>query len=120
MLPNPLDILKAFPSLVLGTNGQGFVWEKSLFYAVWLSLRREFIAFAVVLAVSLPIGIFMSCSSKVRAFYYPLLVVGTFIPIAALIPLTQAVFGIEELQKVVFLALGMFFVSLGLVIKEMD
>jgi len=62
----------------------------------------------------------MSCSNKARAFFMPLLIVGSFIPIAALIPLTQAIFGIGELQKIIFLTLGMFFVLLGLVMKEMD
>lgn len=121
VLPNPLEILSAFPGLVTGTSGiTGFVWEKSLFYATWMSLRREFVAFLVVLLLSLPMGIFMSTNSRFRAFINPLLVVGTFIPIAALIPLTQAIFGIGEFQKIIFLALGMFFVSLGLIIKEMD
>jgi taurine transport system permease protein len=120
VLPNPLDILAAFPGLVLGSGGTEFVWQKSLFYAIWLSLQRELIAFVAVILVALPIGIFMSASNSFRAFGTPLLVVGTFIPIAALIPLTQAIFGIGELQKVIFLALGMFFVLLGLVIKEMD
>lgn len=121
VLPNPIDIVKTFPSLVKGTSGtEGFVWHKSLFYAIWMSLRREMISFILVIVLALPIGIFMSASNKTRSFFYPLLIVGSFIPIAALIPLTQAVFGIGELQKVVFLTLGMFFVLLGLVMKEMD
>ncbi len=119
VLPNPVDIVKTFPQLVMGTP-EGFVWKKSLAYAIWLSLSRELIAFFVVCALAIPLGIFMSTSIRVKAFFMPLLIVGTFIPIAALIPLTQAIFGIEELQKVVFLALGMFFVLLALVIKEMD
>ncbi|OHD11371.1 MAG: hypothetical protein A2Y34_11755 [Spirochaetes bacterium GWC1_27_15] len=121
VLPNPIDIVKTFPSLLKGTSGsEGFVWKKSLFYAVWVSLSRELIAFIVVIILALPIGIFMSTNNKTRSFFTPLLVIGSFIPIAALIPLTQAVFGIGELQKIIFLTLGMFFVLLGLVIKEMD
>ncbi len=121
VLPNPLEVLLAFPSLIKGTAGsEGFIWQKSLVYAIWVSLRRELLSFCIVTLISLPLGIFMSCSNKVRSFFYPLLVVGTFIPIAALIPLTQAIFGIEETQKIIFLSMGMFFVMLGLVIKEMD
>ena len=121
VLPNPIDIIKTFPELVRGTGGNEiFIWKKSLFYAVWKSLSRELISFFLVILFSLPIGIFMSCSNKARSFFWPLLIVGSFIPIAALIPLTQAVFGIGELQKVIFLTLGMFFVLLGLVMKEMD
>lgn len=121
VLPNPVDIVKAFPALIKGTTDAGvFEWKKSLLYATWLSFKREFISFLIVLGLSLPLGIFMSCQKTVKSFFYPMLVVGTFIPIAALIPLTQAIFGIEEKQKIIFLTLGMFFVALGLVIKEME
>lgn len=121
VLPNPIDIVKTFPEFAKGTGKDGgFVWKKSLFYAVWISLSRELISFFLVILFSLPIGIFMSCSARIRSFFIPLLIVGSFIPIAALIPLTQAIFGIGELQKIVFLTLGMFFVLLGLVMKEMD
>ncbi|HOV13332.1 MAG TPA: ABC transporter permease subunit [Spirochaetota bacterium] len=121
VLPNPVDIVKTFPSLIKGTSGSdAFVWKKSLFYAVWMSLSRELISFLLVIFLAMPIGIFMSCSNKARSFFWPLLIVGSFIPIAALIPLTQAIFGIGELQKIIFLTLGMFFVLLGLVMKEMD
>ncbi len=121
VLPNPVDIIKAFPALIRGTPEVGqFEMKKSLIYATWLSFKREFLSFLIVLLISIPLGIFMSCHKTVRSFFYPMLVVGTFIPIAALIPLTQAIFGIEEQQKIIFLTMGMFFVALGLVIKEMD
>jgi len=122
VLPNPLDIIKSFPSLAKGTNdkNEGFKWEQSLFYAIWISLRRELIAFFFVLFFAIPLGVFMSTNNYVRNFIYPLLVIGSFIPIAALLPLTFAFFGIEERQKIIFLCLGMFFVLLGLVIKEID
>jgi|GEM_PF-1241367 len=120
VLPHPFDIIKALPGLLKGTKGKGFVWQKSLFFAVWISLRRELISFGIVVIFALLIGIFMSCNAVIRAFYMPFLVIGTFIPIAALIPLTQAFLGIEETQKIVFLSLGMFFVLLALVMKEMD
>jgi len=119
VLPNPVEIVSAFPALVAGSP-DGFVWNKSLFFAIWASLSRELVSFLVVLALAVPLGIFMSVNHRTRAFFYPMLVIGTFIPIAALIPLTQAIFGIGELQKIIFLSLGMFFVLLGLVIKEMD
>jgi NitT/TauT family transport system permease protein len=122
VLPSPIDILASFPHLAMGTSesDKGFEWEKSLFFAIWISLRRELIAFLLVLLIALPLGVMMSSSNKVRSFAYPALVIGSFIPIAALIPLTLAFFGIGEEQKVIFLGLGMFFVLLGLVMKEID
>ncbi|HOJ64188.1 MAG TPA: ABC transporter permease subunit [Spirochaetota bacterium] len=121
VLPNPVEIIKTFPSLIKGTQTPGnFEWKKSLFYAIWLSLSRELIAFVIVIIIAMPLGIFMSVNNKIRSLFMPSIIIGTFIPIAALIPLTQAIFGIGELQKVIFLALGMFFVLVGLVMKEMD
>ncbi|MBP7552260.1 MAG: ABC transporter permease subunit [Spirochaetes bacterium] len=123
VLPNPIDIIKTFPSLIKGTGdtkAEGFIWKKSLFYAVWMSLKREIVSFLLVVALALPIGVLMSVSSRAKAFINPTIVIGTFIPIAALIPLTQAIFGIGEFQKIAFLTLGMIFVLVGLVMKEMD
>ena len=120
VLPHPFDIIKAFPALIKGTSNKGFIWSKSLFFAIWISLRRELLSFLIVIFFALMLGIFMSCNSYIRALYMPFLVIGTFIPIAALIPLTQAFFDIGETQKIVFLSLGMFFVLLALVMKEMD
>jgi NitT/TauT family transport system permease protein len=122
VLPGPMAILKSIPRLIMGISEEqtGFQMEKSLFFAIWISLRRELIAFVLVILIALPLGVIMSCSQYMRRFFYPFLVVGSFIPIAALIPLTLAFFGIGEEQKVIFLGLGMFFVLLGLVIKEID
>ncbi len=122
VLPHPLDIIKSFPSLFMGssTDSASFKWKNSLLYAVWVSLRRELIAFLLVIAISIPLGVLMSCNKKIRSFFHSGLTIGSFIPVAALIPLTLAFFGIDDRQKVIFLALGMFFVLLGLVIKEID
>jgi NitT/TauT family transport system permease protein len=120
ILPHPFDVIKAFPVLIKGTTGKGIVWENSLLFAIGVSLTREIVSFIIVIIFALLLGIFMSVNGYIRAFYMPFLVVGTFIPIAALIPLTQAFFGIGETQKIVFLSLGMFFVLLALVMKEMD
>ncbi|MBN2650885.1 MAG: ABC transporter permease subunit [Spirochaetales bacterium] len=122
VLPHPVDILRSFPSLIRGTNdsSEKFQWRKSLIYAIWISLRRELTAFFFVVLFALPLGVLMSCFKAFRSFMNPALIVGTFIPIAALIPLTMAFFGIGEQQKIIFLVLSMFFVLLGLVIKEID
>ncbi len=120
ILPFPVDVLKSFPQLIKGKAGKGFNWNNSIVLSIFVSLTREIASFIIVVLLALLLGIFMSCNGNVRAFYMPFLVIGTFIPIAALIPLTQAFFGTSELQKIVFLSFGMFFVLLGLVMKEMD
>lgn len=121
ILPNPIEILQSLFSLIKGSQSPTeFKWKQSLFYAIWLSLSRELIAFIIVIVIAFPIGIFSGVNNKIKAFFMPSIIIGTFIPIAALIPLTQAIFGIGELQKVIFLALGMFFVLVALIIKEID
>src|SRR5208282_5770999 len=48
-------------------------------------------------------GVLCGCFPRVNAFFLPLTIFGRNIPIAALIPLTFGLFGIGELQKVMFI-----------------
>jgi NitT/TauT family transport system permease protein len=67
------------------------------------SLRRVVFGFALAAAVGIPLGILCGCFPWISAFFAPVNVFGRNIPIAALIPLTFALFGIGELQKVMFI-----------------
>ena len=51
----------------------------------------------------MPLGVLCGCFSRVNAFFLPLTLFGRNIPVAALIPLTFSLFGIGELQKVMFI-----------------
>jgi NitT/TauT family transport system permease protein len=48
----------------------------------------------------------MGAFSKVKAAFTPLSVFGAYLPIPALVPLTLSLFGTDEVQKIVFLALA--------------
>jgi ABC-type nitrate/sulfonate/bicarbonate transport system permease component len=68
-----------------------------------VSLRRVVLGFSLAAAVGIPLGVLCGCFPWVNAFLAPINVFGRNIPIAALIPLTFALFGIGELQKVMFI-----------------
>jgi ABC-type nitrate/sulfonate/bicarbonate transport system permease component len=68
-----------------------------------VSLRRVVLGFALAAAVAIPLGVLCGCFPWINAFFAPVNVFGRNIPIAALIPLTFALFGIGETQKVLFI-----------------
>ena len=57
---------------------------------------------------------------QIAAFFRPLSLVGSYVPIVVFIPLTLAWFGMSEMQKVVFLFIGCFVVLLPLVVKTVS
>jgi NitT/TauT family transport system permease protein len=67
------------------------------------SLRRVVLGFALAAAIGIPLGILCGCFPWVNSFLAPINVFGRNIPIAALIPLTFALFGIGEFQKMMFI-----------------
>jgi NitT/TauT family transport system permease protein len=67
------------------------------------SLRRVVLGFALSAAIGIPLGILCGCFPWVNSFLAPINVFGRNIPIAALIPLTFALFGVGEFQKTMFI-----------------
>jgi NitT/TauT family transport system permease protein len=111
ILPNPWEVLLSFKGLYL---------DRDLVTAITYSLFRTTVGFLIAAAVAIPLGIFMAAFTKVREFFRPLTTITSFIPIAALVPLSLSWFGIEERQKVLFLALATFVMLLPLVIASLD
>ena len=70
---------------------------------LFVSLRRVVLGFLLAAAVAIPLGVLCGCFPWVNAFFAPINVFGRNIPIAALIPLSFALFGIGEPQKVMFI-----------------
>lgn len=111
ILPSPGEVVASFKSL----------WfQRGLSRSMMTSLARVFAGFAVAAAVALPLGIAMGAFSKVRALFNPLAVMGSYLPIAAIVPLTMSWFGTGELQKVMFLAIAAFVFLLPLVVNTID
>ncbi len=67
------------------------------------TLRRLGLGFGLAALVGVPLGVLCGCFPRVQAFFLPMTLFGRNIPVAALIPLTFSLFGIGELQKVMFI-----------------
>ncbi len=109
ILPAPLEVLKAFVPLHLE---QGLV--RSAFYS-WLRVSAGFLLAALV---AVPLGVYMATFPTVAAFFRPLSLAGSYVPIVVFIPLSMTWFGTGEAQKIGFLFIGCFVALLPLVIKD--
>jgi ABC-type nitrate/sulfonate/bicarbonate transport system permease component len=93
-LPSPSETFAEFPSL----------WfDRALTLNTLASLERVALGFALGAAVGVPLGVFCGCFPWVNSFLAPITIFGRNIPLAALIPLTFALFGIGEQQKIMFI-----------------
>jgi ABC-type nitrate/sulfonate/bicarbonate transport system permease component len=78
-------------------------FESALTRNLLVSLRRVVLGFSLAAVVGIPLGVLCGCFPWVNSLLAPVNIFGRNIPIAALIPLTFALFGIGELQKVMFI-----------------
>jgi taurine transport system permease protein len=77
--------------------------ERDLVGSIAASLKRVFIGFGLAIIVGFTTGVLAAAWRPVQAFFAPIVLFGRSLPIAALIPLTIAWFGIEEKQKIMFI-----------------
>jgi len=93
-LSSPAETFRSFHAL----------WfDRALTRNLLTTLRRVGLGFGLATLVGVPLGILCGCFSRINAFFLPLTLFGRNIPVAALIPLTFSLFGIGELQKVMFI-----------------
>jgi NitT/TauT family transport system permease protein len=93
-LPSPQETFASFHEL----------WfDRELTRNAIVTLRRLALGFGLAALVGVPLGVLCGCYSRLNAFFLPLSIFGRNIPVAALIPLTFSLFGIGELQKVMFI-----------------
>ena len=111
ILPSPLEVLKAFGPLHL---------EQGLVRSAITSWLRVTFGFILAALIAVPLGVYMATFSSVAAFFRPLALAGSYIPIVVFIPLSMMWFGTDEAQKVGFLFIGCFVALLPLVIKDID
>ncbi len=93
-LPSPGETFRDFP---------GLWFDQALTRNTLASLRRVAMGFGLAALVGIPLGMLAGCFRAVGAFFSPLSIVGRNVPVAALIPLTFSLFGIEEFQKAMFI-----------------
>lgn len=114
MMPQPEEVAKEGMKLL----GKGDT--RNVYKEVIASLKRVAMGFAVALAVSLPLGIAMGSFTRVGALFRPASIVGGYVPIAALVPLTLLFWGTDEKQKIYFLAIAGTLYLLPLVVKAIE
>lgn len=111
ILPSPGEVVGSFPKL----------WfERALTRNVAVSLGRVLAGFAVGVALAFPLGLLMGSFSKVKATFNPLSVLGAYLPIPALVPLTLSLLGTGERQKIGFLALAFVIYLLPLIVAAVE
>lgn len=111
--------------IISPSKGLSSPWETlSSFHSLWFdrgltrnlltTLRRVCFGFGLATLVGVPLGVVCGCFSRINGFFLPMTLFGRNIPVAALIPLTFSLFGIGELQKVMFI----FIASVAFVISD--
>jgi NitT/TauT family transport system permease protein len=116
ILPSPSEVVQSVGDLV-GSSDQD---SRNIFDHIGLSLRRVALGFLLAMAIALPVGILMSSFGSARATFAPMVTASGYIPIAALVPLTMSWFGVDESQKVVFLAMAFCIFLLPMVVRAID
>ncbi len=97
VFPSPMEVVRGFPSLVT---------DRNLIGGIAASLNRVFLGFGLALLLAVPLGIVAGSFRLVGAAAQPISLFGRTIPVAALLPLTLQMFGIGELQKIMFIFLA--------------
>jgi len=116
ILPSPAEVGASLRELLTTSDPE----NRSLLDHIWISLRRVLLGFLLSLALVLPTGILMGAFGSVRAFFDPVVTASGYIPIATLVPLTMSWFGLDEIQKVVFLAMAFGIFLTPMVVKAVD
>ena len=111
ILPSPVEVVQSIPELI---------GNRDLFHHVWASIRRVGLSFILALVIVLPLGILMGSFGSIGATFSPVATASGYIPIATLVPLTMSWFGIDELQKIMFLAMAFGIYLLPLVVKAIE
>ncbi len=111
ILPSPGEVLSAFGPLH---------WKMGLTRSALYSLCRVTVGFVLAALVAVPLGILMASFPLFGAFFEPLVVIGGYLPVVTLIPLTIAWFKLGETQKIGFLFIATFVFLLPMVIKSIS
>jgi NitT/TauT family transport system permease protein len=116
ILPSPTEVVQSLRDLTASSDQD----NRSLFDHIGLSLRRVALGFLLALAIALPVGILMGSFGTARVTMAPIVTASGYIPIATLVPLTMSWFGLDESQKVVFLAMAFGIFLLPMIVRAID
>ncbi|MCK9456643.1 MAG: ABC transporter permease [Candidatus Riflebacteria bacterium] len=111
ILPSPFEVFSSLPQL----------WSLRLLPKnILYSFLRVSAGFLTAFIVVFPIALLMGTFSKIKALFSPLVLFSGYLPIPALVPLTMCLFGTNETQKIMFLAIGFAIYLLPLFVKAID
>jgi len=97
VLPSPEETFASFHEL----------WfDRGLTRNLLVTLKRLSLGFGLAALIGIPLGVLCGCFTRVNAFFLPISLFGRNIPLAALVGLTYAFFGIGEEQKVMFICIA--------------
>ena len=96
-IPDGLSTIRELPA-ILG--------DRESLYDIMESIRRMMIGFAIALAFSVPLGLFMGRSRTVAALVNPLLMITYPVPKAALMPIIMLWFGVGDASRLLVIVLG--------------
>jgi NitT/TauT family transport system permease protein len=116
ILPSPSEVVSSLGDLLTSRDQD----SRTLFDHIGISLKRVGLGFLLALLIVIPLGILMGAYGSVRAMFDPCVTASGYIPIATLVPLTMSWFGLDEIQKVVFLGMAFGIYLLPLVISAID
>ncbi|MEZ0227446.1 MAG: ABC transporter permease [Planctomycetota bacterium] len=91
-----------------------------LAHAVLWSSIRIVVGFAWAALLAVPLGVLMGTFGKPRAFFEPVRLMGSYLPLPAFSALTIAWWGTTEAQKIGFLAIASFVVLLPQVLQAVE
>ncbi|MBF0546821.1 MAG: ABC transporter permease [Candidatus Riflebacteria bacterium] len=111
LLPSPGEVCQAIPKMLA---------SHTLLKNIGMSFSRVGAGFLVAILVAFPLGILMGSFSKFKSMFTPIVVFGGYTPIPALVPLSMIVFGMNERQKVMFLALAFGIYLIPLIVRAVD
>lgn len=111
ILPSPVEVFQSFPRLH---------FEQGLVRSVVTSFGRVSTGFLLAAILAFTMGTYMAAYKPVAAFFKPLALIGSYVPIISFIPLTLAWWGSGEIQKIGFLFIACFVVLLPLIIRSID
>jgi len=105
VLPPPTEVLWAFFTEVPHTLGQHFV----------VSLARVVVSIVLAVLTAAPMGIILGQSRRLDRIFSPVLYVLYPVPKVVLVPVVLLLLGVDDLSKVVIIALILYFQVLVLV-----
>lgn len=111
ILPSPSEVFSSLPQL----------WTtRSLPKNILYSFLRVSVGFLTAFLVVFPLALLMGTFSNIKALFSPIVLFSGYLPIPALVPLTMCLFGTDETQKIMFLAIGFAIYILPMFVKAID